>query len=1257
MRVGPKSSLELSRVYTAHIGAASKMHTSLPKTGQSQSRIDSNITGDLKQSNGSTATTLASSKPSLTSWRDSQEVNSTSESSILEKITNGTSSYLKIAHSLNDGSSTSDLKQSNAFTGTTLPLPTKMPSWSDIQDVNSISESSTLKKLECVGASAVPDTTKPAHARTASTKLPSEPNTNSSSSSTKLLALAECDSSVLNSSKPLEKTEPDIQPHTRKSGAISRQDAPPASEDDSVLTQPPVPASKPTNSNNQNNVSLLPCSVDLTLDTDTDDDDDDSNDGNYVNGEHDTDSSRDDDIHRSIVPSEKRARASPSPSNRGSQDTGSHPTLAGTKRKATNMQTKTADIKGTATSATAHTQTVCTFKSVDLTLDSSSDEDDDDTLVTKDVKPSHLLRDADLDPLRTNVSRGAQLSTDTDQTDTSTCDTKTNSSKPKTLNMKNPSELVFPTEKRPLPCPPLQSGDVSAITEEPSHRLTGTKRKQFDREETVNHATTDNNDKCSAANPTPPITSPPSVNPVDLTLDDSTEDEDERMNDDDSDATIPRSTRKAHINTPTAFHANLANDLTTIETNSTNITAHSLFRKSTGVNVNLDVNVNGVDTEAEGVQAHRKLLASRLPVIQLPSATQPSEILARDECASNDSVRTPNRISKSRLLTSAASLVQSLPSIPSSGGSINNSSSPIVISATVGTLATDDPKGNDKSNKHAPKDAAKKEPTMIASKPASNNDSLSIKPAEHTRGTSNTEQDKTETAEQTTAEMSASSPLEVPTSVPPTLDGENGDQTNKRAVLAETIPGTPNATTTLRNETASFSANTKADTPNETITNECAAFSVETRAGTPNTTKTNECASFTAETMAGNTTPSATKPKPNGHGSTNTNTSKTVSPNIPNTCPVKTNIPNTCSVKTNTPGKCQSVSTDAAIANPNSTLKVGERTAVFENSNQPELNTPRIPSLIQLRPSPSPPDTQCPNQSTENCAIETKPNANDEPKTQVGRTDSKISSFIGLNETSNPSITIDGGTPNMPQTAEEEGSRKRQKNLEPAAASSLPQRHPNSGSPTSDSTEPIVPPAADPQRTDSLGSSGNIPQTTEEGSSQPPKTLETAASSLPNLGRLGSPNSVSTEPIGQPTPDKKQTDSTGTSGNPVPSSPLRPSSKDLKVDNNGQTKPVTRHPPQPEAPKPNINPVPSLSPSNGLGGRTNSNHDDDDDNDELVVLPSAHGAAVSSPPSSPELDQVTKKLFLSEDPPKQPQPQPHSVTHPHKPSIHTTTER
>mmetsp|Transcript_1537 Transcript_1537/g.1589 ORF Transcript_1537/g.1589 Transcript_1537/m.1589 type:complete len:118 (-) Transcript_1537:352-705(-) len=78
----------------------------------------------------------------------------------------------------------------------------------------------------------------------------------------------------------------------------------------------------------------------------------------------------------------------------------------------------------------------------------------------------------------------------------------------------------------------------------------------------------------------------------------------------------------------TAFHANLANALTTIETNNTTV-AHSLFRKST-VGVKLNGNVDTAEAETAVRAKHRKLLASRLPVIQLPSTTQPSETLARD---------------------------------------------------------------------------------------------------------------------------------------------------------------------------------------------------------------------------------------------------------------------------------------------------------------------------------------------------------------------------------------------------------------------------------------------------------------------------------------------------------------------------------------------------------------------------------------------------------------------------------------------------
>ena len=73
----------------------------------------------------------------------------------------------------------------------------------------------------------------------------------------------------------------------------------------------------------------------------------------------------------------------------------------------------------------------------------------------------------------------------------------------------------------------------------------------------------------------PPIISPSPVNPVDLTLINSTEGKDRSHND--SDTTVS-TTQKAQIQ-PTAIHANLANDLTIIETNTQNTVACSLFCK------------------------------------------------------------------------------------------------------------------------------------------------------------------------------------------------------------------------------------------------------------------------------------------------------------------------------------------------------------------------------------------------------------------------------------------------------------------------------------------------------------------------------------------------------------------------------------------------------------------------------------------------------------------------------------------------------
>uniref|UniRef100_A0A7S0CBS4 Uncharacterized protein n=1 Tax=Proboscia inermis TaxID=420281 RepID=A0A7S0CBS4_9STRA len=101
------------------------------------------------------------------------------------------------------------------------------------------------------------------------------------------------------------------------------------------------------------------------------------------------------------------------PKKQGSRETNDfHPTIVGTKRKAITLKTRTADTKESAASATTtHSQAVCTFKSVDLTLDSSSNEDNDGTLVTNNIKPSHLFRDADLDPLCITVSCVAQQAT------------------------------------------------------------------------------------------------------------------------------------------------------------------------------------------------------------------------------------------------------------------------------------------------------------------------------------------------------------------------------------------------------------------------------------------------------------------------------------------------------------------------------------------------------------------------------------------------------------------------------------------------------------------------------------------------------------------------------------------------------------------------------------------------------------------------------------------------------------------------------
>ena len=78
---------------------------------------------------------------------------------------------------------------------------------------------------------------------------------------------------------------------------------------------------------------------------------------------------------------------------------------------------------------------------------------------------------------------------------------------------------------------------------------------------------------------------------------------------------------------------------------------------------------------------------------------------------------------------SAASLVQFLPKIPAGrGGGINNSS-PSIISAKVDTHDdTCRAEHNKELNKHTPKDVTNQKPLVLASKQASKNDSVSIKP-------------------------------------------------------------------------------------------------------------------------------------------------------------------------------------------------------------------------------------------------------------------------------------------------------------------------------------------------------------------------------------------------------------------------------------------------------------------------------------------------------------------------------------------------
>ena len=93
MRVGPKSSLELSRVYTAQMGdAPSKLHASHPKLNESQSFEANNTTFcDSKPTpNGftATATALETNKPPLTSESDNPDVNS-SESSVIKQPKSG----------------------------------------------------------------------------------------------------------------------------------------------------------------------------------------------------------------------------------------------------------------------------------------------------------------------------------------------------------------------------------------------------------------------------------------------------------------------------------------------------------------------------------------------------------------------------------------------------------------------------------------------------------------------------------------------------------------------------------------------------------------------------------------------------------------------------------------------------------------------------------------------------------------------------------------------------------------------------------------------------------------------------------------------------------------------------------------------------------------------------------------------------------------------------------------------------------------